>query len=69
MKGDEDLIGTLKTAMPSPIQKKELPKYKCFNRYFSPSNKQDSHSINGHFSLHPLLYMFSSMTSIIFVCK
>lgn len=34
MKGDESLIATLKTAMPGPIQQRDVPKYKCFNRYF-----------------------------------
>lgn len=33
MKGDEALIATLKTAMPSPNQQKDHPKYKSFNRY------------------------------------
>lgn len=33
MKGDECLIATLKPSMPGPIQRKDLPKYKCFNRY------------------------------------
>lgn len=32
MKGDENLLATLKTAMPGPIQPKDLPKWKCFNR-------------------------------------
>lgn len=34
MKGDESLIATLKASMPGPIEEKDLPKYKCFNRYF-----------------------------------
>lgn len=34
MKGDENLIATLKTAMPGPIQQKDIPKWKSFNRYF-----------------------------------
>uniref|UniRef100_A0A7N8XEY4 Synaptopodin 2-like a n=1 Tax=Mastacembelus armatus TaxID=205130 RepID=A0A7N8XEY4_9TELE len=37
MKGDENLIATLKTAMPGPLERKELlPKYKCFNRTAIP---------------------------------
>lgn len=32
MKGDENLLATLKTAMPVPIDKKDPPKYKSFNR-------------------------------------
>ncbi len=34
MKGDEGLIATLKTTMPGPIEKRDMRKYKCFNRYF-----------------------------------
>lgn len=33
MKGDEGLIATLKPAMPGLTERKDLPKYKCFNRY------------------------------------
>lgn len=33
MKGDENLIATLKAGMPGPIQQKDLPKWKSFNRY------------------------------------
>ncbi|XP_047460079.1 myozenin-1a [Mugil cephalus] len=36
MKGDEGLISTLKTGMPGPIDKKELVKYKSFNRTAMP---------------------------------
>lgn len=36
MKGDETLIATLKTAMLGPTERKDLTKYKCFNRYFHP---------------------------------
>lgn len=36
MKGDEGLVATLKTAMPGPINPKDLPKYKCFNRTAMP---------------------------------
>uniref|UniRef100_A0A4W6G688 Myozenin 1 n=1 Tax=Lates calcarifer TaxID=8187 RepID=A0A4W6G688_LATCA len=36
MKGDEGLLATLKTAMPGPIERKELPKYRCFNRSAMP---------------------------------
>ena len=32
MKGDEKLLATLKTAMPIPAEKEDLPKYKSFNR-------------------------------------
>ncbi|KAJ0066941.1 hypothetical protein NL108_006202, partial [Boleophthalmus pectinirostris] len=35
MKGDENLIATLKPEMPGPVQHKDLPKYRCFNRYGS----------------------------------
>lgn len=34
MKGDERLLATLKAEMPGPIERKDLPKYKSFNRYF-----------------------------------
>lgn len=33
MKGDENLIATLKTSMPGPIMQKDNPKWKSFNRY------------------------------------
>ncbi|XP_041645787.1 myozenin-1a [Cheilinus undulatus] len=36
MKGDENLLATLKTAMPGPIESKDFPKYKCFNRSAMP---------------------------------
>lgn len=36
MKGDENLIATLKPEMPGPLQYKDLPKYKCFNRFAMP---------------------------------
>ncbi|KAM9365651.1 myozenin-1a [Pholidichthys leucotaenia] len=36
MKGDEGLLATLKTGMPGPIIRKDLPKYKCFNRSAMP---------------------------------
>ncbi|KAM6997366.1 myozenin-1a [Tautogolabrus adspersus] len=36
MKGDENLVATLKTGMPGPIEKKDIPKYKCFNRSALP---------------------------------
>ncbi|XP_020508776.1 myozenin-1a isoform X1 [Labrus bergylta] len=36
MKGDEILVATLKTAMPGPVEKKDIPKYKCFNRSALP---------------------------------
>ncbi|XP_040906265.1 myozenin-1a [Toxotes jaculatrix] len=36
MKGDESLLATLKAAMPGPIERKELPKYRCFNRSAMP---------------------------------
>lgn len=34
MKGDENLLATLKTSMPGPIKEKQFPKWKTFNRYF-----------------------------------
>uniref|UniRef100_A0A8C6UGT2 Myozenin 1 n=1 Tax=Neogobius melanostomus TaxID=47308 RepID=A0A8C6UGT2_9GOBI len=36
MKGDENLIATLKAEMPAPALYKDLPKYKCFNRFAMP---------------------------------
>ncbi|XP_035462546.1 myozenin-1a isoform X1 [Scophthalmus maximus] len=36
MKGDETLIATLKTAMLGPTERKDLTKYKCFNRSAMP---------------------------------
>uniref|UniRef100_A0A1A7WXL3 Myozenin 1a n=1 Tax=Iconisemion striatum TaxID=60296 RepID=A0A1A7WXL3_9TELE len=36
MKGDENLLATLKFAMPSPIERKDMPKYKSFNRMAMP---------------------------------
>lgn len=33
MKGDANLVATLKTAMPGPTEKKDIRKYKSFNRY------------------------------------
>uniref|UniRef100_A0A3P9IDS6 Myozenin 1 n=1 Tax=Oryzias latipes TaxID=8090 RepID=A0A3P9IDS6_ORYLA len=36
MKGDENLLATLKPMMPGPIDYKDLPKYKCFNRAAMP---------------------------------
>lgn len=33
MKGDENLIATLKTSMPGPIKQKDTPKWKSFNKY------------------------------------
>ena len=36
MKGDENLLATLKAAMPGPVERKDLPKYKCFNRTAMP---------------------------------
>lgn len=33
MKGDENLIATLKTTMPGPLKQKDLPNWKNFNRY------------------------------------
>ncbi|XP_043111184.1 myozenin-1a [Puntigrus tetrazona] len=36
MKGNEELIATMKTQMPGPSSQKELCKYKCFNRSAMP---------------------------------
>uniref|UniRef100_A0A667YVI9 Myozenin 1 n=1 Tax=Myripristis murdjan TaxID=586833 RepID=A0A667YVI9_9TELE len=36
MKGDENLVATLKASMPGPIVHIDLPKYKCFNRTAMP---------------------------------
>lgn len=36
MKGDENLIATLKAEMPGPVKYKDIPKYKCFNRFAMP---------------------------------
>ncbi|KAF7665587.1 hypothetical protein LDENG_00138740 [Lucifuga dentata] len=36
MKGDENLLATLKTKMPGPIVQKEQISYKCFNRTAMP---------------------------------
>ncbi|MEQ2243011.1 hypothetical protein ILYODFUR_002661 [Ilyodon furcidens] len=36
MKGDENLLATLKPEMPGPIDRKHLPKYKSFNRMAIP---------------------------------
>ncbi|XP_043992114.1 myozenin-1a [Gambusia affinis] len=36
MKGDEGLLATLKSEMPGPIERKDLPKYKSFNRMAMP---------------------------------
>lgn len=36
MKGDERLLATLKPEMPGPIERKDLPKYKSFNRMAVP---------------------------------
>ncbi|CAB1447206.1 unnamed protein product [Pleuronectes platessa] len=36
MKGDENLIATLKAGMPGPTDRKDLPKYKSFNRFAMP---------------------------------
>ncbi|XP_041866898.1 myozenin-1a [Melanotaenia boesemani] len=36
MKGDENLLSTLKSSMPGPITQKDQPKYKCFNRTAMP---------------------------------
>lgn len=33
MKGDENLIATLKASMPGPIKQKDNPKLKSFNKY------------------------------------
>lgn len=33
MKGDENLIATLKASMPGPIKQKDNPKWKSFNKY------------------------------------
>lgn len=38
MKGDENLIATLKAGMPGPIQQRDLPKWKSFNRYSRPDS-------------------------------
>lgn len=35
MKGDKELIATLKASMPGPISKKDMPKWKSFNRFFT----------------------------------
>lgn len=32
MKGNEELLATMKTQMPGPSSQNELCKYKCFNR-------------------------------------
>lgn len=32
MKGNVELISTMKPYMPGPCSQKDLPKYKCFNR-------------------------------------
>ncbi|KAG7462608.1 hypothetical protein MATL_G00186590 [Megalops atlanticus] len=36
MKGNEELMATMKPYMPGPIVQKDLPKYKCFNRIAMP---------------------------------
>lgn len=36
MKGDEALLATLKGYMPGPLERKDMPKYRCFNRYYLP---------------------------------
>ncbi|KAI5617429.1 myozenin-1 [Silurus asotus] len=36
MKGNEDLVSTMKSYMPGPCIHLELPKYKCFNRSAMP---------------------------------
>lgn len=36
MKGDEGLLATLKSSMPGPIDMRDLPKYKSFNRSAMP---------------------------------
>ncbi|TKS85828.1 Myozenin-1 Calsarcin-2 [Collichthys lucidus] len=36
MKGDENLLATLKASMPGPMEKKDLPKWKSFNRSAMP---------------------------------
>ncbi|XP_015238397.1 PREDICTED: myozenin-1-like [Cyprinodon variegatus] len=36
MKGDENLLATLKAEMPGPVDRKALPKYKSFNRMATP---------------------------------
>uniref|UniRef100_A0A3B3ZFY9 Myozenin 1a n=1 Tax=Periophthalmus magnuspinnatus TaxID=409849 RepID=A0A3B3ZFY9_9GOBI len=36
MKGDENLLATLKAEMPGPIKYMDLPKYRCFNRSAMP---------------------------------
>ncbi|KAM3606760.1 uncharacterized protein V6R79_022775 [Siganus canaliculatus] len=36
MKGDENLIATLKSSMPGPIEQKDMPKWKSFNRCAIP---------------------------------
>ncbi|CAF97058.1 unnamed protein product, partial [Tetraodon nigroviridis] len=36
MKGDKELIATLKTSMPGPLSKKDIPKWKSFNRCAMP---------------------------------
>lgn len=36
MKGDENLIATLKTSMPGPVQQKDSPKWKSFNKCAIP---------------------------------
>ncbi|XP_034040708.1 myozenin-1-like isoform X2 [Thalassophryne amazonica] len=36
MKGDENLLSTLKSKMPGPIMHRDLPNYKCFNRTAMP---------------------------------
>lgn len=33
MKGDKELMATMKIQMPGPIVEKDIPKYKCFNRW------------------------------------
>lgn len=34
MKGDQELIATLKASMPGPISNKDIPNWKSFNRFF-----------------------------------
>lgn len=34
MKGDKELIATLKGSMPGPVSKKDIPDWKSFNRFF-----------------------------------
>lgn len=34
MKGDKELIATLKASMPGPLSQHDIPKWKSFNRSF-----------------------------------